>query len=93
MGMLSVHVGGREALERSGNWGRGQERNAESILLGAQLFILIFSVSCCKVLILGLNPDSTSFSVAELRKAEADTVGSSPALCSHPLTALLSTSC
>lgn len=55
----------------------------EFILLGAQLFILIFSVSCSLFLISELNPDSTSFPVAELRKA--DTVGHSPAPCSHCL--------
>lgn len=61
--------------------------NVEFVLLGAQLFILISPVSCCIFLILGLNPDSTSFSVAELGKA--DTVGYSPAPRSHHLSSLL----
>lgn len=61
--------------------GGAREWNVEFILLGAQLFILIFSVSCSLFLISELNPDSTSFPVAELRKA--DTVGHSPAPCSH----------
>lgn len=39
--------------------------------------------SCCIFLILGLNPDSTSFAVAELGKA--DLVGYSPAPCAHYL--------
>lgn len=36
-----------------------REWNVEFILPGAQLFILIFPVSCCVFLILGLNPGST----------------------------------
>lgn len=59
-----------------------REWNVEFILLGAQLFILISPVSCCIFLILGLNPDSTSFSVAGLGKADT---GYNPAPCSHHL--------
>lgn len=79
MGMLSVHIWGWGGGRRLGEVGIGdgiRERNVEFILLGAQLFILIFPVSCCIFLILGLNPDSTSFAVAELGKA--DIAGYSP---------------
>lgn len=65
-----------------GSGGGIREWNAKFILLGAQLFILISPVSCCIFLILGLNPGSTSFSVAELGKADT---GYSPAPCSHRL--------
>ena len=80
MGMLSVRVWGwrGKALGRRGNEGGIREWNVEFILLGAQLFLLICPVSCCIFLILGLNPDSTSFSVAELGKAD---IGYSPASC------------
>lgn len=59
-----------------------REWNVEFILLGAQLFILISPVSCCIFLIWGLNPDSTSFSVAGRGKADT---GYNPAPCSHHL--------
>lgn len=84
MGMLSVHVWGWSGGRHLGEVGIGggiRDWNVEFILLGAQLFILISPVSCCICLILGLNPGSTSFSVAELGKA--DTVGYSSAPCSH----------
>lgn len=70
-------VGWGTVLGRSGIGGGIREWNVEFILLGAQLFILIFPVSCCIFLILGLNPDSTSLTVAE--QGKADIVGYSPA--------------
>lgn len=83
MGVLSVHVVGGRRESEVGIGGGAREWNVEFILLGVQLFILIFAVSCSLFLISGLNPDSTSFPVAELRKA--DTVGHSPAPSSHRL--------
>ena len=77
-------VAGGRRLGEVGIGGGIREWNVEFILLGAQLFILIFPVSCCIFLILGLNPDSTSFAVAELGKA--DIVGYSPTPCAHYLT-------
>lgn len=68
-----VGWGGRRHSGEVRIGGGVREWNVEFILLGAQLRILIFSVSCSSFLILGLNPDSTSSSVAELQKA--DTVG------------------
>lgn len=84
MGVLSVHVRGcgGKALGGRGNEGGIREWNVEFILQGAQLFLLICPVSCCLFLILGLNPDSTSSSVAELGKAD---IGYSPASCSRHL--------
>lgn len=61
-------VGWGTVLGRSGIGGGIREWNVEFILLGAQLFILIFPVSCCIFLILGINPDSTSLTVAERGK-------------------------
>lgn len=69
MGTLSVHRWGWGAGRHLGEVGIGggvKEWNVELVLLGAQLFILISLFSCCMFLILGLNPDSTSSSVAEL---------------------------
>lgn len=86
MGVLSVHVVGGRRESEVGIGGGAREWNVEFILLGVQLFILIFAVSCSLFLISGLNPDSTSFPVAELWKA--DIVGHSPAPSSHCLSPL-----